>query len=71
MGWEREGVPRRAEKNFYLYVTREGKEAPEHLSGPLRASKGLSSLLGAQTGACMELRSAQFSFLDLMWAIKD
>jgi hypothetical protein len=45
----RGGVPRRAEKNFYLYVSREVKEALEHFSGTLGAFKGLGSSCGAQT----------------------
>jgi hypothetical protein len=50
------GVPRRAEKDFYLYVSREAKEALDHLSRPSGGSKGVSSPSGAQTEASAELR---------------
>jgi hypothetical protein len=36
-GGRREGGPGRAEKNFYLYISREGKEPLKHVSEPLGA----------------------------------
>jgi hypothetical protein len=44
---DRGGGPGRARKNFYLYVSREGKEPLKYLSESLGGSNGIISLLGA------------------------
>jgi hypothetical protein len=63
-GGRGEGGPRRAEKNFYLYISREGKEPLKHVFEPLRAQVHRWELEG-----CGKLRSVQFSFVGQKWAI--
>jgi hypothetical protein len=60
------GSPGGLEKKNYLYVSREEKEAPEQ---PLGGSKGISSLLGAQTEAGVTQGVLSLIFLDLKWTI--
>jgi hypothetical protein len=51
------GGPRRAEKKFYLYVSREAKEVVQHISGPLGGYKSLFAMQPFEpSGGCLALR---------------